>query len=50
MTERKLVPAERLVPDPDGGWKAEDVDPSELVDDAYIEADPDSRVVTDVED
>lgn len=54
MTERKLVPAERIVPDPEGGWKASDLDPSELVDDAYIAADPDSSIVTgsgtDVED
>lgn len=45
MDPRDLTPAERSVPDPEGGWSAADVDESELVDDAFIEADPDSYVV-----
>lgn len=47
MTERprELTPAEHVVPAPSGGWSASDVDPTELVDDAWIAADPTSAVV-----
>lgn len=45
MDPRDLTPARRQVPDPEGGWSAADLDESELVDDEFIAADPDSHVV-----
>lgn len=43
MTE-PLEPADHVVPAPDG-WAAADLSPDELVDDAFIAADPTSHVL-----
>lgn len=42
---RDLRPAKRTCPDPEGGWRGADLSPDELVDDQFIEADPDSKLI-----
>lgn len=50
MTEpTPLTPATRPGPEPEAvlrGWSQADLTSDELVDDAFIDADPDSQVVT----
>jgi hypothetical protein len=45
VNESDLVPAQHVVPAPKDGWRAADLDDSELVDDDFIAADPDSFIV-----
>jgi hypothetical protein len=40
-----LTPAEHVVDPPSGGWSAADLSEDELVDDAFIEADPTSVAI-----
>lgn len=42
---RNLTPAVHVVPAPTTGWRGADLDDSELVDDAHIDADTTSHVV-----
>lgn len=42
---RNLIPAEHVKPAPEDGWRAADLSDDELVDDAFVEADPESFVL-----
>lgn len=45
MELKNLTPATHVVPAPEQGWRGVDLDPAELVDDDFIEADPNSMVL-----